>query len=90
MKHHFSILAWKILWTEEPGGLQSLVFFLYIYIYTHTHTHTSIEWSSLSYTVLVNYFIYSSVCNCTFLQDRNRVTNVENKLMVTRGKNGEG
>ena len=21
---HFSILAWKILWTEEPGGLQSM------------------------------------------------------------------
>ena len=24
METHFSILAWKILWTEEPGGLQSL------------------------------------------------------------------
>ena len=23
MATHFSILAWKILWTEEPGGLQS-------------------------------------------------------------------
>ena len=21
---HFSILAWRIPWTEEPGGLQSL------------------------------------------------------------------
>ena len=21
---HCSILAWKILWTEEPGGLQSI------------------------------------------------------------------
>ena len=21
MATHFSILAWKILWTEEPGGL---------------------------------------------------------------------
>ena len=21
--NHFSILAWEILWTEEPGGLQS-------------------------------------------------------------------
>ena len=21
---HFSILAWKISWTEEPGGLQSM------------------------------------------------------------------
>ena len=23
MTTHFSILAWEILWTEEPGGLQS-------------------------------------------------------------------
>ena len=23
MAHHSSILAWKIPWTEEPGGLQS-------------------------------------------------------------------
>ena len=22
--NHSSILAWKILWTEEPGGLQSM------------------------------------------------------------------
>ena len=24
MAIHFSILAWKILWTEETGGLQSV------------------------------------------------------------------
>ena len=24
MATHFSILAWKILWTEEAGGLQSM------------------------------------------------------------------
>ena len=24
MATHFSTLAWEILWTEEPGGLQSL------------------------------------------------------------------
>ena len=24
MATHSSILAWKILWTEEPGGVQSL------------------------------------------------------------------
>ena len=23
MATHFSILAWKVQWTEEPGGLQS-------------------------------------------------------------------
>ena len=25
MTAHASILAWKIPWTEEPGGLQSMV-----------------------------------------------------------------
>ena len=24
MAMHFSILAWEIPWTEEPGGLQSI------------------------------------------------------------------
>ena len=24
MAAHFSILAWRIPWTEEPGGLQSM------------------------------------------------------------------
>ena len=24
MANHSSILAWEILWTEEPGGLQSM------------------------------------------------------------------
>ena len=24
MAAHFSILAWRILWTEEPGGLQPM------------------------------------------------------------------
>ena len=24
MASHFSILAWRIPWTEEPGGLQSM------------------------------------------------------------------
>ena len=24
MATHFSVLAWEILWTEEPGGLQSM------------------------------------------------------------------
>ena len=24
MKTHFAILAWKIPWAEEPGGLQSM------------------------------------------------------------------
>ena len=42
METHSRILAWRIPWTEEPGGLQSMgrkesdtIEWL-----THTHTHT--------------------------------------------------
>ena len=42
---HSSILAWRIPWTEEPGGLQSMRLQRdghdrAIKTYTHTHTHT--------------------------------------------------
>ena len=39
MATHSSILAWKILWTEEPGGLQSMES-QKSQAHTHTHTHT--------------------------------------------------
>ena len=35
-----SILAWKIPWTEEPGGLQSIGLQRIGQNSTHTHTHT--------------------------------------------------
>ena len=44
MATHFSILAWKIPWTEEPGGPQSrgckeLADWATEHTYTHTHIH---------------------------------------------------
>ena len=51
---HSSILAWKIPWTEEPGGRQSMGrkelyttlatehIHIYIHVHMHTHTHTYI------------------------------------------------
>ena len=38
MATHSSILAWEILWTEEPGGLQSMRSQLDTTEYTHIHT----------------------------------------------------
>ena len=39
---HSSILAWEILWTEEPGGLQSdTTECACTFVHIHTHTHTS-------------------------------------------------
>ena len=48
MATHSSIPAWKIPWTEEPGGLQSMEsqrirhdwVTEHVCMHTHTHTHT--------------------------------------------------
>ena len=56
MATHASILAWKIPWTEEPGGLQSMGLKRVgcdqarARRHTHTHTHTHTE---LVYNVVV-------------------------------------
>ena len=49
METHSSILAWRIPWTEEPGGLQSGGHKesdpteVLTHTHTHTHTHTQLE-----------------------------------------------
>ena len=50
MTTHSSMLAWRIPWTEEPGGLQSMriaeldmtatSMHTHTHAHTHTHTHT--------------------------------------------------
>ena len=47
MATYSSILAWRILWTEESGGLQSVGsqrlrhdYHFIITLYTYTHTQT--------------------------------------------------
>ena len=59
MATHSSILVWRIPWTEEPGGLQSMGSqrVRHSWAGTHTHTHTSlyitlIEGSALVWDVL--------------------------------------
>ena len=47
MATHFSILAGRIPWTEEPGGLQFIGhresgMTEHMCVHTHTHTHTRI------------------------------------------------
>ena len=72
MATHSSILAWRIPWTEEPGGLQSMGLqrvgqdwatkhsITYIYIYTHTYTLTYI--CILFHYRLLQDIEYSSLC----------------------------
>ena len=38
MATHFSILAWEIPWTEEPGGLQTMGSQSQTQLSTHAHT----------------------------------------------------
>ena len=39
MAIHSSILAWRILWTEDPGELESMGSQRFGHTHTHTHTH---------------------------------------------------
>ena len=51
MATHSSILAWRIQWREESGGLQSMVSQKsdttkpLTHTHTHTHTHTYTKWA---------------------------------------------
>ena len=50
MATHSSILAWRIPWTEEPGGLQSMGHKkseMTDHTHTHTRTHTTLHHPSL-------------------------------------------
>ena len=56
MAIHSNHLAWRISWTEEPGGLQSMEServrhdsVTNTHTHTHTHTHTIYE-GGLKYT----------------------------------------
>ena len=40
MANHSNILAWRIPWTEDPGGLQSMALQSQTQLNKHTHTHT--------------------------------------------------
>ena len=67
MATHSSILAWRIPWTEEPGGLKTLgckesdmteetehtCIYVCVYIYTHTHTYRYICSCQLNYKTLM-------------------------------------
>ena len=46
MTTHSSILAWRIPWTEEPGGLQSMGH-KKSEMTDHTHRHTTLHHPSL-------------------------------------------
>ena len=74
MATHYSILAWRIPWTEEPGELQSMGF-AKSQTQLSTHTYKKLVFHSLAYETqnkpyrnLSNYFIYSTLYVHCYLQ----------------------
>ena len=70
MAMHSSVLAWRIPWTEEPGGLQSMgsvtqsqtrlkQLSMACIFYTHTCLPTPVEFHQRTGNILV--FIYLSI-----------------------------
>ena len=60
METHSSILVWEIQWTEECGGLQSVVpqrvgHDWATSAHTHTHTHTHLAWIFLTWKSLFSH-----------------------------------
>ena len=49
MATHSSILAWRIPWTEDPGGLQSTA----LLKQQHSHTNISHYWSEYIYNIYI-------------------------------------
>ena len=72
MATHSSVLAWRIPWTEEPGGLQSMGlqrvgqdWVTNTHTHTHTHTHTICEYLVNDYTPYIQLSItYVTVYCC--------------------------
>ena len=52
MATHFSILAWKILWTEELGRLRSMELQrdVIVCMHVHTLTHACEDWIEIECT----------------------------------------
>ena len=50
MATHSNILAWKIPWTEDPGGQQSMAAKSWTRLSMYTHTHTEAQCRALHTT----------------------------------------
>ena len=98
MANHSSILAWRIPCTEEPDRLQSSgILFIHLKKWNNDicsnmgrprDCHTEQRKSEKPYDMAYIWKLFSKKkgYKWTYLQNRNRATNVENKLMATRDK----
>ena len=49
MAAHFSILAWRIPWTEEPGGLESM-----------GSQRVGQDWVTNTFTLIITFHLYQA------------------------------
>ena len=72
-----SILAWKIPWTEEPGGLQSKGSQRVRGYWAHTHSrahaciHHPFSLKCIEYLPYARHWTEALLCNVSFIPDRN-------------------
>ena len=79
MATHFSTLAWKIPWSEEPGGLQSMgsqesdmteqLSTVHTHRHRHTHTHTWVCVCVCVYKMYLSRYTHICVymCVCVYI-----------------------
>ena len=75
MAIHFSILTWRIPWTEEPGRLQPTGL-QKVGVTTHTHTHTHIP-QRLFLIGDPGQHIESGVCSLSHISWEGRISQLE-------------
>ena len=96
MATHSSILAWRIPWTEEPGGLVHGVTeseTTEVTSHTHTHTHTCVDtraiWVYLQGMMLsemVDLKSHTLHDSIYIVFPNDRITEIENRSVVVRGQ----
>ena len=64
MAIHSSILAWRIPWTKEPGGLQPMVSQRVRHDWAHTHTYICV---CVCVYIYVCVYVYIYVCVCMYV-----------------------
>ena len=87
MATHFSILAWRIVWTEKPGGLQSVGSQKLDTTEATLHTHTFFYYlvTSPLFRKLVGFIQVSPIENtlCKSYCNKNMCLNCENHSVMS-------
>ena len=76
MVTHSSILPWKVPWTREPGGLQSMGLGK---SWTQLSDQTTTQ---LHYKVIITYHKYIYSCNTTSNKTKSKIRKIQNSFVI--------